>query len=154
WIDAAMLSLFAERLRPEVRPLPDEATRDFEAHLARRRQVMDMLVAEKQRLATARAAVAKQIKAHIRYLERLLADVDRDLERTIASSPLWRAKDELLRSAKGVGPVFSRTLLAEVPELGARNRKRSEEHTSELQSRENLGCRLLLAKKSTQPRRG
>lgn len=122
-IDAAVLSLFAERLRPEVRPLPDEAARDFEARLARRRQVMDMLVAEKQRLATARPAVAKQIKAHIRYLEKLLSDVDRDLERTVASSPLWRTKDELLRSAKGVGPVLSFTLLAEVPELGALNRK-------------------------------
>jgi transposase len=122
-IDAAMLSLFAERLRPEVRPLPDEASRDFEAHLARRRQIVEMLIAEKQRLATARIAVAKQIKAHIKYLERQLADSDHDLEQTIAKSPVWRAKDDLLRSVKGVGPVLSRTLLAEVPELGRLNRK-------------------------------
>ena len=122
-IDAAVLSLFAERLRPEVRPLPDEAARDFDAQLARRRQVIEMLTAEKQRLATARAAVAKQIKAHIKYLERLLSDIDGALEETIAKSPLWRAKEDLLRSAKGVGPVLSRTLLAELPELGQLNRK-------------------------------
>lgn len=122
-IDAAVLSLFAERLRPEVRPLPDEATRDFEARLARRRQVLDMLISEKQRLSTARRAVVKPIKAHIKYLERQLDEIDADLEETIAKSPLWRARDNLLRSAKGVGPVLSRTLLAEVPELGHLNRK-------------------------------
>lgn len=122
-IDAAILSLFAERLRPEVRALPDEAARDLEAQLTRRRQVMEMLIAEKQRLGTARAAVAKPLKAHIRYLERQLSDIDRDLEQTISKSPLWRAKENLLRSAKGVGPVLSRTLLAHVPELGHLNRK-------------------------------
>ena len=65
----------------------------------------------------------KPIKAHIKYLERQLEDIDADLEQTIEKSPLWRAKDDLLRSAKGVGPVLSRTLLAEVPELGHLNRK-------------------------------
>ena len=122
-IDAAILSLFAERLRPEVRPLPDDATRDFEARLTRRRQILEMLVAEKQRRATARPVVVKPIRAHIKYLERQLADTDHDLEQLIAHSPLWRAKDNLLRSVKGVGPVLSRTLLAELPELGHLNRK-------------------------------
>lgn len=122
-IDAAILSLFAERIRPEVRPLPDEATQDFEARLARRRQVVEMLVAEKQRLDTARPAVTRAIKAHIKYLERQLAGVDRDLDETIARSPIWRAKEDLLRSAKGVGPTLSRTLLADLPELGTLNRK-------------------------------
>jgi transposase len=122
-IDAAVLSLFGERLQPEVRPLPDDAARDLDARLARRRQVVDMLVAERQRLAMARPAVAKTIKAHIKYLERQLDGIDSDLERTIAQSPLWRAKENLLRSAKGVGPVLSRTLLAELPELGHLNRK-------------------------------
>lgn len=122
-IDSAMISLFAERIRPEVRPLPDEATRDFDAKLTRRRQVVEMLIAEKQRLGTARRSVARQIKAHIKYLERQLADVDQDLDDTIAKSPLWRARDNLLRSTKGVGPVLSRTLLADVPELGSLNRK-------------------------------
>lgn len=122
-IDAAMLSLFAERLRPEVRPLPDEAARDFEARLTRRRQVLDMLIAERLRLGTARVTVHKPIKKHIVFLERQLSDMDADLEQTIANSPLWRAKDDILRSAKGVGPVLSRTLLAQVPELGTLNRK-------------------------------
>ncbi len=120
-IDAAMLSLFGERLRPEVRPLPDEATRDFEARLTRRRQVVEMLVAEKQRLTLARPAVKKQIKAHIRYLQRQLSDIEGDLERAIAASPLWRAKEDLLRSAKGVGPALSASLRAAVvvPALSA-----------------------------------
>jgi transposase len=122
-IDAAILSLFGERIRPEVRPLPDEATRDFEARLARRRQVVEMLAAEKNRLHTARRAVAKEIKSHIAYLERYLAKLDDDLDRTIADSPVWRVKENILKSAKGVGPILSRTLLAEVPELGHLNRK-------------------------------
>ena len=122
-IDAAVLSLFGERIRPEVRPLPDEATRDFEAKLARRRQVVEMLSAEKNRLHTARRAVAKEIKNHIAYLERYLEKIDEDLDRTIAASPVWRVKENILKSAKGVGPVLSRTLLAEVPELGQLNRK-------------------------------
>jgi transposase len=122
-IDAAVLSLFAERIQPEVRPLPDEAARDLEAKLARRRQIVDMLAAEKNRLHTARPAVAKDIKKHITYLERCLATSDADLDRTIADSPVWRVKDNILKSAKGVGPVLSRTLLAEVPELGTLNRK-------------------------------
>ncbi len=123
-IDAAVLSLFAERIRPEVRPLPDEATRDFEARLVRRRQIVEMLVAEKQRLGTARRAVTKQIEAHIKYLERQLSDIDTDLRQTIEKSPIWRAKDDLLRSVKGVGPILSFTLLAELPELGELNRKK------------------------------
>lgn len=123
-IDAAVLSLFAERIRPEVRPLPDEATRDFEARLVRRRQIVEMLVAEKQRLGTARRAVTKQIQAHIKYLERQLSDIDIDLKQTVEKSPLWRAKDDLLRSVKGVGPILSFTLLAELPELGELNRKK------------------------------
>lgn len=122
-IDAAILSLFAERIRPEARPLPDEASRDFEARLTRRRQVLEMLIAEKQRLSTARPAVTKQIQAHIKYLERQLSDTDSDLKQTVEKSPIWRAKDNLLRSVKGVGPVLSITLLAELPELGELNRK-------------------------------
>lgn len=122
-IDAAILSLFGERIRPEVRALPDDASRDFEARLTRRRQVVEMLVAEKQRLATARPAVTKQIQAHIKYLERQLSDIETDLRQTIEKSPIWRAKDNLLRSVKGVGPVLSITLMAELPELGELNRK-------------------------------
>ena len=122
-IDARILSLFAERIRPEVRPLPDEAARDFEAQLSRRRQVVDMIVAERQRLGTARPNVRKQIGKHVEYLERHLENIDRDLDQTIEKSPIWRAKEKVLRSVKGVGPILSRTLLAELPELGTLNRK-------------------------------
>jgi transposase len=122
-IDAAILSFFAERLQPPVRPIPDEAARDFEAKLVRRRQVLEMLVAERQRLSTARPAVRKPIQEHIRYLERQLKTVDKDLDRTVEQSPVWKAKDDLLRSAKGIGPNVSRTLLAALPELGQLNRK-------------------------------
>ena len=122
-IDAAVLSLFAERVQPEVRPLPDDAARDLNALLVRRRQIIEMLVAEKQRLSTARSTVVKPIKAHIKYLERQLSDIDADLEKAIEKSPLWKAKEKILRSAKGIGPVVARTLLADVPELGQLNRK-------------------------------
>jgi transposase len=122
-VDAAILSLFAERIQPEIRPLPDEAAQDFEAKLARRRQVLEMLTAERQRLYTARSPVRKSIQEHIRYLERQLGKIEEDLDRTIEQSPVWKAKDDLLRSAKGIGPNVSRTLLAALPELGQLNRK-------------------------------
>ncbi len=122
-IDAAVLSLFAERIRPPVRALPDEAARDFQAILTRRRQLVDMLSAERHRLVQARAAVRKQIQKHIQWLERQVADVDRDLEKSIAASPLWQARENLLRTAPGVGSVLSRTLIGQLPELGTLNRK-------------------------------
>lgn len=122
-IDAGVLALFGERVQPEVRPLPDDTARDLNAQLVRRRQVMEMLIAEKQRVAFARPTVVKPIKAHIKYLERQLSDIDSDLEKAIEKSPVWHAKEKLLRSAKGVGPVVARTLLSELPELGQLNRK-------------------------------
>lgn len=122
-IDAAILALFAERVRPEVRPLPDEEARILDALLTRRRQVLQMLTAEKNRLGFAPKPVQPGIKKHIRWLERQLADVDGDLERRVQESPVWRAKENLLRSVPGIGPVVSRTLLAELPELGRLNRK-------------------------------
>ena len=122
-LDARILALFAERVQPPIRPLPDDDARDLEAHLQRRRQVMEMLIAEKQRLSMARPAIEKTIKAHIKYLQRQLSDIDDDLGKAIEKSPVWQAKDRILRSAKGVGDVLSRTLLAELPELGQLNRK-------------------------------
>jgi transposase len=117
-VDAALLALFAERVHPEPRPLPDAATRALDALLARRRQLLDMLTAERNRLAHAVPAVARDLRQHIRWLERRLRDLDRDLDAQIHASPVWRAKDDLLQSAPGVGPVVSRTLLAALPELG------------------------------------
>jgi len=122
-LDAQVLALFAERVRPEPRPLPDEAARGLDALLTRRRQLLEMRTAEQNRLAFAPAAVRRDISQHIRWLERRLRDVDRDLEQAIRTSPVWRLKEDLLRSVPGVGPVVSRTLLGELPELGTLTRK-------------------------------
>jgi transposase len=122
-IDAETLALFAERVRPEPRALPDEAASALDALLTRRRQVLGMLVAERNRLEHALPAVRRGITQHIRWLERQLQEVDRDLDDSIQASPVWRAKENLLRSAPGVGPVLSRTLIGELPELGTLPRK-------------------------------
>lgn len=117
-IDAHILVLFAERVRPSVRPLPDEAARELDAIIGRRRQIIDMITAEKNRLGFALAPVQKGIKKHIHWLERQLSDVDSDLDELIRNSPVWRAKSDLLRDVPGVGPNLARTLIAELPELG------------------------------------
>ena len=123
-IDAALLALFGERLRPEPRPLKDAAAEALDALLARRRQLLEMLTAERNRLGFARAvAVRTSLQHHIRWLERQLADVDGDLEDAIEASPVWRATEDLLRSVPGIGPIVSRTLIGELPELGRLNRK-------------------------------
>ena len=122
-IDADTLALFAERVRPEPRALPNEAALALDALLTRRRQVLEMLVAERNRLEHALPAVRRGITQHIRWLERQLHDVDRDLDDRIQGSPVWRAKENLLRSTPGVGPVLSRTLIGELPELGTLPRK-------------------------------
>lgn len=122
-VDAAVLALFAERVRPALRPLPDEQTRILDALLTRRRQLLEMLTAERNRFGQAKDPVRRDIAKHIRWLERRVADVDKDLDQTIQQSPVWRAKENLLRSVPGVGPVISRTLVADLPELGLLNRK-------------------------------
>ena len=123
-IDAALLALFAERVRPEPRPLPDAATEALSALLTRRRQLLEMLTAERNRLRFARAPLIRRgLQQHIRWLERQLAGVDTDLGQTIQASPVWRATENLLRSVPGIGPVVSRTLIGALPELGHLNRK-------------------------------
>ena len=122
-IDAAVLAHFAEAIRPEARPVPDEQARALAALLARRRQLVEMRVAERNRLHTAAtAAVRADIEAHIAYLSRQVDQHDRRLGEAIAASPVWRVKDELLRGIPGIGPVASRTLLAALPELGTLGR--------------------------------
>jgi transposase len=123
-LDAHVLALFAERVRPEPRPLPDAAAHALTGLLARRRQLLEMLTAERNRLGTAVPAVRRSLTAHIRWLERQLGDVDRDLDAAVKASPLWRAKEDLLRSVPGIGRVVSRTLIANLPELGQLDRKR------------------------------
>lgn len=122
-LDADILALFAERVRPTPQPLPEPVLQQLDALVTRRRQLLDMLTAERNRLEHAAAPIRRSVGEHIRWLERRIADVDRDLDHTIESSPVWRAKENLLRSVPGVGPVVSRTLLADVPELGRLNRK-------------------------------
>jgi transposase len=122
-LDADVLAFFAERVRPTPRRLPEPIVQQLDALMTRRRQLLDMLTAERNRLEHAAPPIRRGLGEHIRWLERRVADVDRDLDQTIAHSPVWRAKEDLLRSVPGVGPVVSRTLLADVPELGCLNRK-------------------------------
>lgn len=117
-LDAGMLAEFAQRVRPEPRPLPDEAAQALESLLTRRRQLVEMLTAEKNRLGFARGPVKQDISQHIRWLEKRLGDVDRDLQDAVTASPLYHAKADILRSVPGVGQVTTFTLLALLPELG------------------------------------
>ncbi len=124
-IDAAVLADFGDRIRPEVRPLKDEQTQELEALVTRRRQVVDMITAEKNRLAAAppservRTAIGKTIK----WLQKQLDEIDTDLDKSVKNSPAWREKDKLLRGVPGVGNVLSRTLLSLLPELGTLDKK-------------------------------
>ncbi len=122
-LDAHLLALFAERVHPTPRPLPDAALQELEALMTRRRQLLDMVTAERNRLEHASLAIRRHITDHLRWLERRVAAVDRDLDDTIQRSPVWRAKENLLRTVPGIGPVVSRTLLADLPELGRLHRK-------------------------------
>ncbi len=122
-IDAAVLARFGEAVRPALRPLPDEVTWELRAVVSRRRQITEMIVAETNRLSGASKAVRKRINAHLRWLEAELKRADKDLDQSIRQSPIWKENEDLLRSVPGMGPVISRTLLAELPELGRLNRK-------------------------------
>lgn len=123
-IDAAVLARFAQAVRPDARPLPDPAARDFADLLARRRRLVEMLAAERNRLAgPVGGAVAKDIRAHLAWLRKRLGGGEADLLAAVRLSDDWRAKDELLRSIPGVGEKVSLTLLAELPELGTRTRE-------------------------------
>lgn len=122
-LDAAILALFAERVHPTPRPLPDEAARLLDALLTRRRQVLEMLTAEKNRLGIAPRPLHKGIRQHIRCLERQLDDVTGELTALIEASPVWQVKHDLLQSVPGIGPIVSAVLLGELPELGTLSHK-------------------------------
>ncbi len=118
-LDAEVIALFAEALKPKVRPLPSKQEAQFNELLARRRQIIEMLVAENNRLkGVASRKVGEGIKVHIAWLKEALGRADGDLSDAVESSPVWRAKEALLRSVPGIGPVTSMELLAGLPELG------------------------------------
>ena len=122
-LDAQVLARFAEVIQPTVRPLPDPQAQELAALLARRRHVLAMQRAEQNRLDRAPARVQKRIEAHLRWLNAELARQDEELDDLIQQSPMWRERENLLQSVPGIGPVMSRTVLAELPELGRLNRK-------------------------------
>jgi transposase len=125
-LDADLLALFAERVHPQVRPLPDAEAHALDALLTRRRQLLEMLQAERNRLGQVfnrGQQVTKSLTAHIAFLERALKTTDTDLGDHVRRSPAWREKDELLQSVPGIGRVVSFTLLAELPELGRLSRR-------------------------------
>ena len=122
-LDAGVLAHFADAVRPEVRPLKDAETQVLNSLTPRRHRVMTMLVSEKNRLGTAISAVSPRIEAHIAWLEQELSDLDKGLRQTLRRSPVWREKDDLLRTVPGVGEQISLTLLANLPELGTLNRR-------------------------------
>jgi len=122
-IDALMLARFAEAVRPEPRRLPDEQALQLQAWLVRRRQLLEMLVAEKNRLSMTHPQLRPGVQEHIDWLEKSLKDIDQAIQSHLHSSPVWREKEDLLRSVPGVGRVLAITLIAELPELGTLNRK-------------------------------
>jgi len=123
-IDAEVIARFAEAVKPAVRKVADSQSRRLAELIARRRRLGGMITAEKNRLSrTQDRALRTGVKSHIRWLQRALSNLDGQLTTTIRNSPLWREKEDLLRSVPGIGQVVSRTLIAELPELGRLSRK-------------------------------
>ena len=122
-LDARALAHVAEAVRPTPRPRPEAQTQALSAQLTRRRPLVEMLTAEKNRLARAPRPIRADIQAHLTWLARRLADLHTDIGSAMRASPLWREHDDLLPSMPGVGPGLSRTLLADLPELGTLSRQ-------------------------------
>lgn len=124
-IDAAVIAHFVEATKAQPRPLPDETTRLLADLIARRRQIVDMMVAEGQR---DRRLTNKRLKKSIarlcKALQKELAEIDSEIDDHVRGSPVWAAKEDLLASVPGVGPVVARTLIAELPELGSLDRRK------------------------------
>lgn len=123
-VDAAVIANFAAATKPEPRPLPDEATRLLADLVARRRQIVVMMGAERQRANRLPKRLQKSCERVIRVLEKELAALDREIDTAVRGSPAWRAKEDLLASVPGIGPIIARTLIAELPELGSLDRRR------------------------------
>jgi len=123
-LDAHVLAHFAEAIRPASRSIPDSETQALNALVVRRNQVISMLVAEKNRLHTSRPPVSQRIQLHIDWLKQEMDDIDQGLKKMLHDSPVWREKENLLRTVPGVGPQLAVSILAYLPEIGTLNRKR------------------------------
>lgn len=124
-LDAEVIALFAERIRPEPRPIADADSQALGELVARRRQVVEMIGMESNRLRQARTPhVQRNISATLKTLQAQLAELDHEINETVRGSPVWRATDDLLTSVPGVGDVTARTLIADLPELGQLDRRR------------------------------
>jgi len=121
-LDAKIIARFAEAIKPEIRPLKDDATQVLNALLVRRKQLGEMHTAEKNRLISCNRHLRQGIEKHIAWLAQEISDVDDEIDTFIKSSPIWKAKEDILTSVKGVGPVTAATLLAMLPELGTISR--------------------------------
>jgi transposase len=116
-IDARVIARFAEAVKPDVRQLKDHQTSELTALVTRRRQIIEMIVAENNRLKLANKRNKKDIKDHIRWLQKRLDKIESDIDKMIQSSPIWRCKDDILRSVPGIGPITSASLICDLPEL-------------------------------------
>jgi len=123
-LDAKVIAHFGAATHPEARKLPTNDEEKLTALITRRRQIIEMLTAEKNRLHSARFSMKERIELHLSWLESELRDLDNEITKFIHQSPIWKEKDKLLRSVPGVGPVTSATILAMLPELGTLNRKK------------------------------
>lgn len=123
-IDARVIAQFAGAVKPEPRPLKDSLTQELTALITRRRQIVEMLVAETNRLARATKRSRRDIEAHIQWLKKRLAQIDTNIKNDIRNSPIFYKKDQIIQSTPGVGPTTSATLISNVPELGQLNRKK------------------------------
>jgi transposase len=122
-IDCLVLAQYGKSIKPQPRPLKDEQAQELKAMLGRRKQLVEMLTMEKNRIDKATNIVLEYIHAHIFWLESQLQEVDKDLHNSIKNSPVWAEKDKIIRSIPGAGPVLSVTLISELPELGILNRR-------------------------------
>lgn len=122
-IDAHVIAAFGQAIEPQITHLPDEQTKELQDLIMRRQQLVAMKVQETNRLAMMTGAARKQIKSHIAWLEKAIDEVNTDTTARLRSSPVWREKDELLRSLKGIGPITSGTLMVGLPELGQLDRR-------------------------------
>jgi transposase len=123
-IDARVIARFAEALKPEVGQLKDRQTSELTALVTRRRQIIEMIVAERNRLRLANKRNKKDIKDHIQWLQKRLDKIETDIGKMIQNSPIWRCKDYILQSVPGIGPVTSATLICDLPELGVLSPKK------------------------------